>query len=105
MHPGDGLRGQIYPGEGSGKGAKAGEAGGVHAADPPAGGGVGRSWVCASEGFWGAYSEDDTEWSSVLTNQQKGLVILRALRDLSTIFVVGNGKSLEISMRFGVYAG
>ena len=43
----------IHPGEGSGEGAKAGEARGVHAADPPADRGAGRFWVFAGESFWG----------------------------------------------------
>ena len=48
-----GYGGKVHPGEGSGEGTFAGEAGGLHAPDPSGGRGAGGFWVCAGQGFWG----------------------------------------------------
>lgn len=45
--------GEVHPGEGSGEGAPAGEAGGLHAVGSSGGRGAGGFWVWAGDGFDG----------------------------------------------------
>jgi hypothetical protein len=57
----DGVRGKVHPGEGSGEGAPAGEAGSLHAVGSSGGRGPGGFWVCAGEGFLISHENNSTQ--------------------------------------------